>query len=291
MTILDELLGNLSRSEFLAQHYLKRPLARPGGGERMAAAFTWPRVQQLLTQPGVDYLAARLDKVWKSDQPPTEEQLRLLLAEGYTLRIRRAERHDPLLQEVTREFQQAFGGRVDIHIYCTPAGHHGLNWHYDAEEVFVLQTLGSKSWWLRKNTVNPWPLVETMPENMHYERELMPAMRCDLRPGDWLYVPNGYWHRTQAGEESISLSIGIFAPTALDVLDFLRKQLLSSLLWRQRLPAPGTASGQNVDELLLLYRELFQELGQDLAKQFSQEDFLRAFVQEKRKLSGLGTAQ
>ena len=36
-----------------------------------------------------------------------------------------------------------FAAPVDVHLYCTPAGQPGFGWHYDAEDVFVLQTAGS----------------------------------------------------------------------------------------------------------------------------------------------------
>src|SRR5947209_3055839 len=131
---------------------------------------------------------------------------------------------------------------IDVHVYCTPAGQPGFGWHYDAEDVFVLQTAGRKEWSLRKNTVNPWPLAEALPADMRHEREIMPVLRCTLAAGDWLYIPAGYWHRTRAGEESVSLSVGVLSASALDVYDFLRRQLLSSLRWRQRLPPAGGAS-------------------------------------------------
>src|SRR5204862_57834 len=131
---------------------------------------------------------------------------------------------------------------IDVHVYCAPGASPGFGWHYDAEDVFILQTVGSKEWWLRKNTVNPWPLVEALPADMRYPREIMPVLRCHLLAGDWLYIPAGYWHRTQAGEESISLSVGVLAATAVDVYDFLRREVLASLRWRKRLPVAGRAS-------------------------------------------------
>ncbi len=83
---------------------------------------------------------------------------------------------------------------------CLPRrpGTPGFSWHYDAEDVFIIQTAGEKEYSLRKNTVNPWPLEETLPADMQYERELMPLMRVLLRGGDLLYIPCGYWHKAEA---------------------------------------------------------------------------------------------
>src|SRR5262249_27039897 len=151
-----------------------------------------------------------------------------LLAEGCTLGIRHAEKHDPGLARLAEGFRRDFASPVDVHLYCTPAGRPGFGWHYDAEDVFLLQTQGTKEWFLRKNTVNPWPLAEPPPADMRYRLELMPLLRVTLAAGDWVYIPCGYWHRTEAGsEESISLSVGVRSPSAVDVYDYLRRQLLT----------------------------------------------------------------
>src|SRR5205085_5069557 len=102
-------------------------------------------------------------------------------------------------------------------------------------------------------------------------REMMPVMRCMLHAGDWLYLPAGYWHCGRALDESVSLSVGVSSATALDVYDFLRRGLLDSLRWRQRLPVAGPANPMTTEELLRRYRELFDELGRDLGAQLADE--------------------
>ena len=101
---------------------------------------------------------------------------------------------------------------------------------------------------------------------------------CNLHPGDWLYVPGGHWHRTRAGEESVSLSVGVMPPTAVDVYDRLRRELLTDLRWRQRLPPAGEASGAAVDELVRRYREVLSDLGRDLAERLAREETARAIL-------------
>ena len=81
----------------------------------------------------------------------------------------------------------------------------------------------------------------------------------------------------------MSLSVGLLSATALDAYDFLRRELLGSLRWRQRLPTPGAASPLDTEELVRRYRELFAELGQDLAALLARDEFARAFVEEKRR--------
>jgi 50S ribosomal protein L16 3-hydroxylase len=263
---LDQLLGSVSKAAFMQEHFLRLPFALAGGCTDLRTCGDWPVVERVLSSPGADVIVGSAEQRFEGPPPTSLEDARKLLANGLTVGIRHAERHDDSLAELARSFVTDFLAPIDIHLYCTPAGKPGFGWHYDAEDVFVLQTHGKKEWWLRKNTVNPWPLVETLPKDMKYEREIMPAMRCLLAAGDWLYIPAGYWHRTECQEESISLSVGIQSPSAMDVFDFLRPQLLDSLRWRQRLPPAGEASHISEAELLAEYQKLCESLGADLAK-------------------------
>src|SRR5262245_116902 len=198
--VIEQLLGPVPKSVFVEEHYLRLPFSRPGGCEHLVGLCGWDTVERILGQPGVDVLVGRGGRRWDENRAPRPEEVRPLLDEGYTIGIRHAERHDPGLAELADGFRRDFLGAVNVHVYCTPAGRPGFGWHYDAEDVFILQTRGSKEWSLRKNTVNPWPLVETLPADMRHERELMPVLRCTLRAGNWLYIPAGYWHRTEAGD-------------------------------------------------------------------------------------------
>jgi ribosomal protein L16 Arg81 hydroxylase len=221
------------------------------------------------------------------EAPPTYQEARELHASGGTLVIRNSERHHPALAQLAAGFRQDFHAPVDIHIYCTPAGESGFGWHYDAEDVFILQTDGTKEYSLRKNTVHPWPLVETIPHDMRYEREIMPVMVCTLAAGDWLYIPAGYWHRARAADptqSSISLAIGIMAPSAISLFDFLRQRLVQSLLWRQRLPPSGSAVTQSSTDLAAQFRTILTQLRDDLNRALNDENLVHDFLHNQAQL-------
>jgi ribosomal protein L16 Arg81 hydroxylase len=279
--VIDCLLGDASPSAFLEQHYLKFPLAHGGGAAQFAPLGSWRTVEAILDAPDVDVMVVRQGTLIKTDAILTYDQARAHHASGCTLVIRNSQRHHVQLQELANGFQQTFRAPVDIHIYCTPAGQSGFGWHYDAEDVFILQTEGSKEYSLRKNTVHPWPLVETIPADMHYEREITPIMCCTLAAGDWLYIPTGYWHKAQAADlqqESISLAIGVMSTSAIDVFDFLRPRLLASLLWRQRLPTAGPVAPINGADQITQLRSIFTQLGEDLARMMCDEQLLTEFL-------------
>jgi ribosomal protein L16 Arg81 hydroxylase len=186
--------------------------------------------------------------------------------------VRHAERQDAELQKLAQGFAQEFLAPVDVHLYATPQNAFGFGWHYDVEDVFILQLEGTKEYSLRKNTVNPWPVLDNMPRDLRYERELMPLMKCELAAGDWLYIPNGYWHKGDSKTDSMSLAVGIMAATGLDVLEFARKRLVESIRWRQRLPMFGEEVSHGMEDMI-------SELGRELGELFSDPAFLRQFVQ------------
>lgn len=288
---MEQLLGPTPLATFTEQYYLRLPFSSAGGCQTLCRLANWDTIDRLLAAPGVDVLVGQKGKRWRGPVPKSTAEARTALAAGNTLGIRHAEKHDAGLAGLAAAFREDFAAPVDVHLYCAPAGHAGLGWHYDAEEVFILQTHGAKEWRLRKNTVHPWPLVETLPGDMCYEREIMPMQTCTLQAGDWLYVPSGYWHSTRAVEESVSISVGVLPAVAIDVYDFLRERLRSSLKWRQRLPASGKASPLTAEEQAQRYRQLFSDLGADLADLFSQEDLARDFLNHRTSPGASGGRQ
>lgn len=285
--ILDDLLGSrVSRDAFMSDHYLKLPFALAGGCQHLAPLGQWDGLSQILAAGGADIVVGTGGQQREGPAPTTIDAARQVLSEGFTIGIRHAEKHDTSLSELAAQFREAFAAPIDIHLYCTPANHRGFGWHYDAEEVFVLQLRGSKEWSLRKNTVNPWPLVESLPADMQYEREIMPLSKCLLAAGDWLYIPGGYWHKTEArGEESVSLSVGVQAQTAMDLFDFLRPRLLESLRWRQRLPCGGAGQTKTAAELEELLAAVLSDLGDDLAKLLRDKMLPREYLAAARARS------
>jgi 50S ribosomal protein L16 3-hydroxylase len=288
---LQQMLTDMSAREFVENFFLQQPLARQGGARHLVGLGSWATVESILACHGVDAMLARQGQLWEGGRLPDYPTVRRLHAEGYTLVIRHAERHHAGLAELARGFQHNFLAAVDAHVYCTPEEQFGFGWHYDAEDVFVLQTQGSKEFSLRKNTVNPWPLVETLPQDMRFEREVTPVMKCRLEPGDWLYVPAGYWHMGRSEQAAISITVGLMSPSAIDLFDALRPRLLSSLQWRQRLAVAGGAAQREPGELAEEYRRVVEALAADLQRQMRDPSFADAFLQHRQSQFGEGAAQ
>jgi ribosomal protein L16 Arg81 hydroxylase len=277
---LQTLLGDVSIQQFVADYYQRLPYSAEGSARSLNEVANWELLTRIITHEQADILVCRQNEQCSGEIPRTSDAAKRFVDEGYTLLVRHAEQHDEKLANLAASFARDFAAPVNIHMYCTPGGQYGFGWHYDAEEVFIIQTTGRKEYRLRKNTVNPWPIEETLPADMHYEREIMPLMKCELAAGDWLYIPSGYWHMGQSSETAISLAIGVQPRTAVEVFDFLRSQIVESLFWRQRLPVAGTAG--NEDESREQYAAAFKELGQELSKMLANPRQVEAFLAKLR---------
>jgi hypothetical protein len=308
MMDVQSLFGNVPVSRFVEEYLHRLPFALAGTARGVCELGAWDAVGAMLADAGEDAFAVRGGQWYEGDVPRSVEAARALTDDGYTVFVRHAERHAAGLAELARAFETTFLGPVNVHVFATPAGAPGFSWHYDAEDVFIIQTAGEKEYSLRKNTVNPWPLEETLPADMRYEREQMPLMRGLLRAGDLLYIPCGYWHKAEAKgaafqergsvpifseqkmgtdpETSISLAVGVMSPTAMNVYDFLRQRLVESLVWRQRLPLAGPASAMSYEELQATYARLFNQLADDLTKTFADPRLLTDFLDELTKAAG-----
>ncbi len=210
---LSELIQPLSWQEFALNYFSKAPFATPHSASKFQNFIDWEMLGEIVSS---ERSQSRLAKAGKMPTPaPTKLDLPQVVQyyqNGWTLFIRNAERSHPKIASIAEEFFKFFGSPIDIQLYATPAEQQGFGWHYDLEEVFVLQTTGEKEFFLYKNTdSNPREFQPSM-LNQFEKRISGPEMRCNLRAGDWLYIPSGYWHKAQARSHSIHMSIGVMLP-------------------------------------------------------------------------------
>ncbi len=125
----------------------------------------------------------------------------------------------------------------------------GISCHYDCADVFSIQLRGTKKFDLAPVTElrHPWgfqyitgsrPLDDLYPQASagFPEWENAEFKTVEMHPGTVLYMPRGTWHRTEAGGDSISVSIGMEPPSAAECLiEQLRLLLLQDPAWRKPL--------------------------------------------------------
>jgi 50S ribosomal protein L16 3-hydroxylase len=203
---------DMPRDAFMRAHFQRMPLARAATARGALPLLTWATLESVL-QSRADLLVVR-DAKMLDVRPQTVEEALALFRDGWSLVLRHCERFDDGLRALADAVAAENEGDVTLHIFATPRGFHSFGWHYDCEDVLIVQTSGAKEYFLRENTVNPRPTLDAMPRDMQYERETSPAIASLLVAGDCLYIPRGWWHAARGVEPSLSLSIGVLSPDA-----------------------------------------------------------------------------
>ena len=86
-----------------------------------------------------------------------------------------------------------------------------------------------------------------------------------LNPGSLLFVPQGYWHGTEATGEALSLNFTYSQPCYADLfLAALRSRLLLSPEWRALADGASAADPERRDNAVQKLDELLFELKYDL---------------------------
>lgn len=213
--MLSEWLGGFPLRQFLRDVYRVRPFAHAGGARASCAACSWRALDAMLaSEPPPDALQVARGRVVDVPQPRSLRELRALFALGIGVVVRHAERQCQSVADIGASLSQDVPGEQRVLVFATPEPVHGFGWHYDAEEVFIVQTAGEKEYFFRKNTVDPEPQRGAQPDFSRIREETSPLMSCRLLPGDFLYLPRGYWHVAVPKRHSLSISIGIFPEPA-----------------------------------------------------------------------------
>jgi 50S ribosomal protein L16 3-hydroxylase len=201
---------------FMRSHWGKAPHARPGAARSAISLLTWETLDRVLRAPDpLDLVTVTGGEFVQARPPRSLADARDLLRAGTSVVIRGAERHDRQLAVLASSFAARLAGEVHVQLYATPGGTNSYGWHYDFEDVFIVQTSGVKDYYFRANTV---ALDTTLGEALDFARirqEQSPIYTSRLIAGDWLYIPARWWHLVKCLEDSLSISTGVMSLEAI----------------------------------------------------------------------------
>lgn len=184
-------------------------------------------------------------------------------------------------------------GSARMGAFISPAGN-GAPCHYDVEDVISIQLIGQKRFYTA-------PLKQIkFPYGIQYNRsaipndELYPQMvsgipdsneqefeQFDMKPGSVLCMPRGFWHYTEADENSLAVSIILSPPTQIDMLlEQLKATLLQDSEWR----SPCYTDTENSELSHHLYKQLPSIIDQLVHREENMDSPSRRFHQQSRFL-------
>jgi ribosomal protein L16 Arg81 hydroxylase len=156
----------------------------------------------------------------------------------------------PALRQWTQALDTILGllpGTAQINAFASLPGR-GLSWHWDPQEIFVVQIQGRKLWHVAPNEDLEWPTASGQ-AGAERRREIRLQLKdpnkvvakptrwqsIELQPGSVMFMPRGYWHTTENIDASLHLVLQVKMPSWRDVFTFLLQNApeLYSLEWRQ----------------------------------------------------------
>jgi 50S ribosomal protein L16 3-hydroxylase len=203
----------MSLGEWQESFLHKQAWARPSVANDVVESCGWESLGRLLrSKPSPDVLVVAGGKLMQDPAPRSLTELNRLMQRGIGLCLRRCERHDRVLGDFTSSIAASLGRRAHLQVFATPGGTHGFGWHYDAEDVFIVQTAGVKDYYFRENTVDRRIPDQAKPDFSRFRVEQSPLQTARLIAGDCLYIPARWWHMAQCVEDALSMSLGIWEP-------------------------------------------------------------------------------
>jgi hypothetical protein len=157
---------------------------------------------------------------------------------------------------------------IQVNAYAGWRTARGFDVHWDDHDVIILQVAGHKDWKIFGSTRNS-PLYRDVEAA---EKPSTPIWEETLGPGDFLYIPRGWWHvATPKNEPSLHLTFGISNCTGLDYFGWILDRLRAHDAFRQDVPRFRSEA------------ELFehQQVLHDLARSELSRSDLAAFLAER----------
>jgi 50S ribosomal protein L16 3-hydroxylase len=203
---------------FLENHFDRAPFASPGAAASAVPLLDWQTVDRVLKSDlPVDVLTVSGGRLMESAAAPRSlADVSQLMKDGVSVVVRAGELHDAGLRALAASFEDALSGEVHVQLYATPGGTNSYGWHYDFEDVFIVQTAGVKDYYFRANTVSREAVLGDRLDFTAVRRETSPMFSARLVAGDWLYLPATWWHLVKCVEDSLSISVGVMPPAAFE---------------------------------------------------------------------------
>lgn len=145
MDILQELLDPIPMHEFLHRAFTRVPFAVPDKAARYTRDVTEADIAAIVEQGHSVLRIVHNGRLVHDPARLSWAEAQAYYRRGHTLLVRYAERSSAKFQALAEAFAQFFHAPVDIQVYLTPDQQQAFGWHYDLEEVFIIQVQGCRS--------------------------------------------------------------------------------------------------------------------------------------------------
>ncbi len=221
----------LPTSRFLREFWQKKPLLIRNAFPGFQSPVSPDELAGLSCEEGALSRLIRHERErdgWQVQSGPLPESIFATLPpRDWTLLVQDVDKWDADVRALLAHFSFLPRWRIDdiMVSYAVEGGSVGA--HVDQYDVFLLQGLGRRRWMI---DASPNPPTAFRPDvELKQLMQFTPTHDWVLEPGDMLYLPPGVPHHGVALEECLTLSVGMRAPSAGELLVDLAETLAEKL--------------------------------------------------------------
>lgn len=294
---LKSLLDPISEDEFARDYLGHKPLHIPGSSQKFKDVFTWNRLNKLLNATSI-WTASKLRLVYDQTVLPPGEYCRPAMDQdtgqimrpipalvskhierGASININEIQTLDDGLASVAASLGMAFCAHVNCNLYASRQSVQAFPSHFDTSDVYVIHISGTKQWNVYANRFDEAAYVDgytsgSFPDEYHAQHKGDVLMQPVLTPGDFLYIPRGFYHDALASSDaSLHVTFAVDEVRGLVVGEILAPMLAAEPLFRAPLPDPDDTVAHDAH---------IRRLGERLTELLSQQEVV-AHIRERQK--------
>ena len=264
------LLGGLTPSVFLKQHWQKKPLYVQGAIPDCGAWLSRESLFQMATRDDVESRLVTHQRgpqrgQWGLRHGPFKiKTLRNLPRGGWSLLVQGLETFQSEAADLLKAFSFVPHARLDdLMASYAPAGG-GVGPHFDSYDVFLLQGAGTRRW--RTSRQRDLTLVNNAP--LRILQRFRGTAEWTTRQGDLLYLPPHCAHEGVSIDDAMTLSVGFRAPRTQELtsrfLEYLQDTLELDGIYQDPDLKPQAHPGELSQVMITRMARMLQKVSADI---------------------------
>lgn len=218
MDCLSSLIGESSIDFFLSDVYERR-MAHYADALKGAMGFSLAEFENILGMPGLrPYLRLVANQVEDYDPKIVANDGHLCkpyvlskFHEGASIVLNEVHRFSSCLMDLASSLSEELGVQCVVNAYLTPPQSVALSPHFDSHDIFALQVVGQKQWFVDSGRSRLTTKSTFQPILSADQASLVDFKEVMMEEGDVMYLPRGCAHhaRTISGQ-SMHLTVGLY---------------------------------------------------------------------------------
>jgi bifunctional lysine-specific demethylase and histidyl-hydroxylase MINA len=256
---LAELLAPVAPERFFAESHDRQPLHVRGDPGKFASVLSWRGLNRLLDMTHA-WTAHSLQLYLDGARVPPEQycvratgrdaneqvlqpvaaKVQEWIRRGASVVMNDVDSLTPGLAAVSSALEAAGLGKAQGNVYVSWQSHKAFPAHYDTHDVWAVQVEGEKTWNVWEGRAE-WPIAHPVfraqSQAQHEQAKKGLRAKVQMRPGDLLYLPRGWYHDALADSPaSVHIAYGVHAPLGMDLMNILLERVLYDVEFRKPLP-------------------------------------------------------